>query len=153
MKQKEFVKMTIQGCMVEGLTGEALTSTATEKVKQGLMNGECDHGSPTIRTDEKEAKSYAKSVVGNYLKKDKDLNGGVKYEPKSKRGPIVKDPELKELKVVLKALEANKADTNLIYAVQTRIADKEIEIEASKTTSKLPSLDDAMAILTKLGIG
>lgn len=153
MKQKDFVKMVVLACMTEGLTGEALTSTACERVKNGLMSGECEHGSPTIREDEKEAKSYAKAVVGNYIKKDKDLNGGVKYEPKSKRGPIIKDPELKELKVVLKALEANKADTNLIYAVQTKIVEKEAAIEANKATSKLPSLDDAMAILTKLGIG
>jgi hypothetical protein len=153
MKQKDFVKQAILFCMTEGLTGEALISSATERVKQGLMSGECEHGNESIRTDEKDAKTYAKAVVNNYLKKDKELNGGVKYEPKTKRGPIVKDPELKELKKVLKALEANNADPTLIGQVQERITAKEAEIEAGKAKDKLPSLEDAMATLAKLGIG
>lgn len=150
MKQKDFVKQAILACMSQGLEGDALNSAASESIKTGLVTGECEHSKGPM--DEKTAKSYAKSLVGNYLKKDKDLNGGVKYEPTTRRGPIVKDQRLKDLKTSLKALEANSASPELIAQVTTAIATREAELEAEKTTSKLPSLEETMAKLAELGI-
>jgi hypothetical protein len=150
MKQKDFVKQAIMAAIAAGLSAEALNSAAAETIKNGLISGECEHSKGPM--DEKAAKSYAKSLVGNYLKKDKDLNGGVKYEPTTRRGPIVKDQRLKDLKTSLKALEANSASPELIAQVTTAIATREAELEAEKTTSKLPSLEETMAKLAELGI-
>lgn len=152
MKQKEAVINFWKQGSEQGLTGKDLVEFVSNEVFHGLMAGDIDHGSATIKTDEKEARSYAKAVTHNYFKKAKELNGGIKYEPTSKRGPIVKDPELKDLKTALKALEANQADMGLISQVKDRISSKEAEIQASKAQSKLPSLDQAMETLAKLGI-
>jgi hypothetical protein len=52
----------------------------------------------------------------------------------------------------LKALEANNASPELIAQVTTAIVARETELEAEKTTSKLPSLEETMAKLAELGI-
>lgn len=150
MRQSEFCKAAILALITAGVEGEALISQATEQVKKGLMSGECEHKSEQVRTDEKMATSYARALVKDRLKKDTDLNGGVKYEPTTRRGPIVKDPELKKLKVVLNALEHHNGDSNIIEAVKAKIEAKEAEIAAAK--SNVPSMDEALEVLKELGI-
>lgn len=149
MKQKQFVKEAILAAIALELEGAALISHASELVMNGLMSGECEFSGAI---DEKRAKSYSKSVVGNYLKKDKDLNGGVKYTPANPRGPIVKDQRLKDLKTSLKALQANGVDSGLIAQIETAILIRETEVDSEKATSKLPSLEETMAKLAELGI-
>lgn len=150
MRQGEFAKGVILSLMQIGKTGDDLLDHATRQIAEGIMSGECEHKSAEVKSDEKLARSYARALAKDRLKKDTDLNGGVKYEPITKRGPIVKDPELKKLKEVLKALEWHKAETNVIDAVKAKIAEKEAEIAASK--SNVPSMDEALEVLKELGI-
>ena len=150
MRQGEFAKQVILSLIADGIEGEALISQATKKVADGIMDGACEHKSAEVKTNEKLATSYARALVKDRLKKDSDLNGGVKYEPATRRGPITKDPELKKLKGVLKALEHHSADSNVIDAVKAKIAEKEAEIAASK--ANVPSMEEALETLKELGI-
>ena len=150
MRQGEFAKQVILSLMQIGKAGDDLIDHAARQVAEGIMDGSCEHKSAEVKTNEKLALSYARALVRDRLKKDSDLNGGVKYEPATRRGPIVKDPELKKLKEVLKALEHHGAESEVIEAVKAKIAEKEAEIAASK--ANVPSIEEALETLKELGI-
>ena len=150
MKQKQFVAQVIATFMAQDLKGDALKSASFEEVKRGLMSGECEYSSGPI-SDEKEALGYAKSVVNNELKKNKTFNGGVKYEPKVRRGPVVKDPTYKSLKLNLAVLKKSN-DPNVLPLIN-QIETKMSEIEASEKTAKSgKTVAEAVAELAALGI-
>ena len=149
MNQKEFVKASIMANMT-GEGGQLNFDAAVSIVTQALLTGDCPHGNPEVRTDEKKAKSYAKAVVENYRKKDKDLNGGTKYVPENPRGPRG-DSKLKELNKVIDDLVAIGADSQMIEAVAAAAEARRNEIAAAKTT-KVKTLDEIKADLVALGV-
>ena len=149
MNQKEFVKASIMANMT-GEGGQLNFEACVNAITQGFLTGECPHGNPEVRTDEKKAKSYAKAVVNNYLKKDKDLNGGVKYAPENPRGPRG-DSKLKELTGVIDSLIQLGADSQMIEAVAAAAEARRNEIAAAKTT-KVKTLDEIKADLVALGV-
>ena len=150
MRQREAVVRFWKEAQESNLEGQAMIDFMVEEIYHGLRAGDIDHKSEQVKTDEKMARSYAKALVKDQFKKNPLMNGGVKYEPATRRGPVVKDPELKKLKEVLKALEARGGDTDIIDKVKTRINEKEAEILAAR--SKVPSMEEAMEALRELGI-
>lgn len=107
MNQKQFVKAAILSAINSGLSGQAMIDQSVEAVFNGLVDGVCPFGKitpdMTLEAKIKEARPYASVVVKNYLKKDKDLNGGVDYTPANPRGPR-QSAELKELGLILDRL-------------------------------------------------
>lgn len=165
MKQKDAVFAAITAAQEQGLEGDAARNFAVEQVKQGLMDGTIQHSAGQI-TDEKRAQGYARSLVSNWLKKDERLNGGTKYVPATKRGPILKDETLrkivearKSLEVNLNALRTSGGDPDLIARVEaaleqtrTKEAERREALAAEKAQSKVQSLEETMANLEALGI-
>ena len=149
MNQKQFVKASIMANMT-GEGGQLNFEAAVGAIAIGLMSGDCPHGNEEVRTNEKKATSYAKAVVNNYLKKDKDLNGGVKYAPENPRGPR-DDSKLKQLESTIGVLEA-AGETATLEAVKAAIEARKAEIEAAKTTKVGKSLDQIKADLLAMGV-
>ena len=153
MKQSEAVVMFWKQGVEQGLTGEALKAYAVEEVYHGLMAGDIDYRDQEYIQQPKNAMSYAKSVVHNYHKKNPEMNGGVKYEPATKRGPLVKDPTYKSLKGNLKVLESQGGDLALIAATKARMTEIEALEKASKPATKnTKTLQEALAELAELGV-
>ena len=150
MNQKEFVKASIMANMTaEG--GQLNFEACVSAITQGFLTGDCPHKNEAVRTDEKAARSYAKAVVNNYLKKDKDLNGGVKYAPENPRGPRG-DSKLKELNKVIDDLVAIGADSQMIEAVAAAAEARRNEIAATKNVKVVKTLDEIKADLVALGV-
>jgi len=150
IKQKDAVYAAFAAAQGQGLEGEAAKDFAVEQVKAGLMTGEISHS--TGFTDEAKAKSYAKALISNWLKKDDRLNGGTKYVPSKRRGPQVKDETLKKLLESLKSLKAHDADAELIAKVEAMAQKRREEVQAAKAQSKVQSIEDTMKALADLGI-
>lgn len=151
-KQKDAVFAALSAASTQGLEGENATNFAVEQVKTGLMTGEIIHSKGTF-TDEKAAQSYARSLVSNWRKKDERLNGGAKYVPATKRGPIMKDEMLKKLNDSLKSLRINQPENHeLIGRVEAAIEARKAVIANEKQASKVQSLDETLAALQDLGI-
>ena len=75
---------------------------------------------------------YWNGTLSNWLRKDERLNGGIKYEaknPGSRAGS--QDPELKNLKLLLKKVEATGVETD-IEAVQQEIVRRTAQIAVDK---------------------
>ena len=154
MNQKEFVKQSILLSISEGLTGTPMIERSIEFVFNGLVDGICPYGkiTPEMNLEDriKEAKSYAGPVVKNYLKKDKDLNGGIKYTPTNPRGPRMTG-ELKELTSILESLQGREGDD-----IQGMISNVQglIELNQKKSeTRKILTLEEIQATLSKYNIG
>lgn len=151
MKQSEAVRTFINQADSQGLTDKARRDFAVENVKIGLLDGSIAYGKD--RTDEKAVSIYASSVVGNWLKKDTTLNGGVKYEPATKRGPQVKDEQLIALNANLKSLRVLSPDNmDLIGRVESAIEARKAILAQAKETTKVQSLEDTLASLEAMGI-
>ena len=154
MNQKEFVKQSILLSISEGLTGTPMIERSIEFVFNGLVDGICPYGkiTPEMNLEDriKEAKSYAGPVVKNYLKKDKDLNGGIKYTPTNPRGPRMSG-ELKELHTVLESLQGREGVEDLVTKVQSLITTK--KTESTVKERKMLTLEEIQATLSKYTVG
>jgi hypothetical protein len=60
-------------------------------------------------------------MVKNWLRKSTSLNGGIKYEPKTTRGPIG-DSTLKALKALLEQHPDNQEILDAIEAQEAKVA-------------------------------
>lgn len=103
-----------------------------EIVTMGLINGEVEFSSEArakYDTVEK-TRNYTSGLVNNWLRKDKRLNGNVKYEaknPGSRAG--AGDEQIKALKLV-RAAKADDADA--VKAIDEAIAQRQAEIKSAK---------------------
>lgn len=110
-------------------------SQVVSMVTESITSGETefsDAAKAKYDTPEK-VRSYVVGLVNNWLRKDKRLNGGVKYQaknPGSRAGST--DPVIKELRKLLSTLteEDQKA------AVQAEIDARLAEIQATKQAAK-----------------
>lgn len=150
MNQKTFVKEAIRGNM-NGEGGQLNFDAAVDAVTQGLLTGTCPHGDEIVRTDERKARSYAKAVINNALKKDKEFNGGVKYTPAAPRGPR-SDSQLRKLDKAVSDLELAGADAEMIAAVKASVEERKAQIAAENAESGVKTLDEIKAELAKLGV-
>ena len=111
-------------------------------------NGEIDIGSEKERKD---PAKYFRSTVSNYCRKDERFNGGIDYEPKTKKGPR-KSKELTALEGLLAAVSLG-SDQAVIAQVQAEL-DARLAIDAAEKNKdkeiNLTHLDPAMAEIALL---
>ena len=112
----------------EGLTDGSVFLADTESNKEKLSS-------------KSEMKKYVGGLVSNWLRKDKRLNGGTKYEaknPGSRTGSG--DEQIKNLKA-LKTLFMSQGETAKIAVVDQAIAKRNAEIAAERAASKIQAID------------
>lgn len=103
-------------------------ATVINMLVAGFQNGEIGLDNQAIMSDEAKLRSYASGLLSNWLKKDKRLNGGIQYVPKT-TGTRTSDPQLREMKKLLSTLAAGTQDYLLVEAA---IAARQDEIAAAK---------------------
>jgi hypothetical protein len=97
---------------------------------------------------EDKIKGYVGGMVGNWLTKDKRLNGGNKYQAKN---PGARAGQGDEVMRNLRALRSQLTDTDHLSAVDEKIAERTAELSAAKVKkvevdfSKIPA--DLLATL------
>ena len=91
--------------------------------------------------DDKELMEYIPGLISNWLRKDKRLNGGVKYEaknPGSRTG--VTDPQL----VAMRSLLATKSDPTERSEIQAFIDRRTAELKPAATPLNIDDLPEAL---------
>lgn len=137
MKQNDAVFSAVCSVLGRDDFNGAVELSKTERdevvniVTTGIMSGKVDFSDEARGKydTEKKIKSYVVGMVSNHLRKDKRMNGGVKYEtknPGSRAGSG--DDTLK----ALKALRSTLTDATEIEQVEAAIAARTEEIRASK---------------------
>jgi len=152
VKQKDSVFAAFTSGVEAGLEpgSDALFNHMAAEVENGIRAGEVDY--TKSRSDEKIVRTYSRSLISNWTKKDIRLTNGVKYVPATKRGPQVKDETLKALNTSLKSLKAHGGDMSLISRVETAIEQRRDSIQTAKAATKVQSLDQTLETLMSLGI-
>ena len=130
MKQKDAVKQAIVS--VCGEFEGAFTPTP-EQLKQinmilfeGFKSGKI---SISVEKSDSDLKSYVSGLTSNWLRKDKELNGGVKYtakNPGSRAGSS--DPQLKALRTLITTVTTDEERAE----VQSYIDARMTELNAAK---------------------
>lgn len=142
MKQKDAV---IQAVL--GLKGEMTNSLSKSEIETcaGIITDQILAGQVAF-SDEAKAKydttekvfGYVKGMVKNWLTKSKELNGGVKYEPETKRGPL-KDATQKALEALLeKCPDNDEVKQALAEHIANKAAQKKATTEKTIDVNALP---------------
>jgi hypothetical protein len=141
MKQKEAVSQALVNVCGRN-EGGAYTPT-TEQRKQvamiliaGFVDGTIDHKSGPLSEDE--ASKYVPGLISNWLRKDKELNGGIVYmakNPGSRSGSS--DPSLKAMRVLLDQVGTAEGKAEVQAHIDSRLA----EISASKKAKSVKEID------------
>jgi len=127
------------------------TSQVVDAVTASILEGGTDFSTTArIKYDEpKKVRSYVVGMVNNWFRKGKELNGGGVYVPKNPGSRAGNgDAELKELKLLKKALtERNakpealaKVDAAIAARLETLGATKKIEINLDLIPDELKDL-------------
>jgi hypothetical protein len=158
--QKEAVYKGFESGKELNLSGKELIVHATTIVQQGLMAGEVEHSTPEkFLNNEKESKRYASALVLNWFRRDLRISGGVKYVPTTRRGPIVKNVELKDLLAAQRKLskigspEAQEVLAMIAPKIETLSASENAAREARKMpkAKKEISVEDIFGDLVNKG--
>lgn len=154
MNQKEATVSTILAVLAERdveyeMNGpipvkEVLTDSDKASVRTALFSM-FKEGQITYKTefqssvdDDKELKKYVSGLVNNWIKKNKDFNGGQAYVPKNPGSRAhVGDEQLK----ALKALSGQTTDPDVLATITEAIVTRKSEIEASKAKSVVINKD------------
>lgn len=130
---------------------ELLTPEMRTEVRETLFtqfrNGEISHKDEFAQTklhDDAELKKYVAGLLSNWIKKDKRLNGNVKYQiqnPGSRAGQG--DEQVKELRKLIKQLTATGNEEGLAAAKEALEA-RQAEVAASKAVKSSPINPDAI---------
>lgn len=140
MNQKEAVFSAV--CQVTGQDSfdSAIELTKDQRaevisiVAEGFANGEVEMKDEARKKHDTEAKlrTYTNGLVSNWLRKDKRLNGGVKYEIKNKGSRAGSgDKVIRELK----KLRSTLTDEAQIAAVDAEIEKRLATVKAEKAKS------------------
>jgi hypothetical protein len=160
ISQKDSVFTAYEQGKAQNLTGKDLATFASTQVALGLMQGEVEHSTPEkFLNNEKEANKYAKELVSNWFRRDQRINGGVKYVPETKRGPIVKNADLKDLLAAQRKLSkiGSPEAQEVLSMISPKIEElSAIEMEARKArqsskAKKEVSVDDIFSSLVEKG--
>jgi len=134
---------------------EYITKDQTKQVVDLVTQSILEHGtdfSPGARIkydSPSKVRTYVVGMVNNWFRKSTELNGGTKYAPKN---PGVRqgssDPQLKELKLLRKALIERNAQPEAVAKVDEAIAQRlseikpqsKIEVDLSKIPEHLRDL-------------
>ena len=88
-----------------------------------------------------ELRKYVSGLVSNWLRKDENLNGGVKYTPKNPGSRAGQgDEQIKNLKA-LRAQFVAANDTAKVELVDKAITKRQNEIAAEKAAAKVKEID------------
>jgi hypothetical protein len=106
-----------------------------EMVVEGIIGGEVDFSDEAkAKYDSRDkVRKYVVGMVNNHLRKDKRLNGGVKYEakaPGSRAG--AGDEQLKNLKLLL-SMVPDDAKADIQSEIDKRIAELKPKVEINWT--------------------
>jgi hypothetical protein len=97
--------------------------------------------------DESALRTYCSGLTSNWLRKDKRLNGGMKYVAKNPGSRVgSSDPQLKAMRVLLSTQEDPARRTEIQGFIDARVA----SIKASKKPSKTFNVADLPAELQYL---
>ena len=109
----------------------------TQAVISAFESGECE-----LKSEQKSLSAYVSGLISNHLRKAKELNGGVKYEPAnpgSRSGQT--DPQIKAMRQLLKTLPEGSAEFNKVQsAIDAKIS--EIKAERQKTQIDVDNLPE-----------
>jgi hypothetical protein len=140
----------IEGTKIELSKDER--ATVTQMVVEGINSGDVafsDEAAQKHATADK-VKAYVSGMVGNWLTKDKRLNGGSKYEPAN---PGSRAGQGDEILKNLKALKTTLSDAAHLAAVDAEIESRKQLIAASKTPAIAVNFDAIPAdLLAKLNL-
>ena len=112
-------------------------------ISAGIINGSIDFGKDII--DEKEVSKYVSGMVSNYLRKAKELNGGLNYTPQS-TGRGSRDPQISELSKLLKTyVEGTDEFSQILTAIEARKselnAEKVVVVKEKKKSKEFESIN------------
>lgn len=124
------------------LTDDQLKVIRTNIIS-GILNGTIDFGKEAF--DEKEVSKYVSGMVSNYLRKSKELNGGLLYVPQS-TGRGSRDPQISELNKLLKTYsEGSEEFAQIITAIEARKtalnAEKTSVVKEKKKSKEFESIN------------
>jgi len=137
MKQNDAVFQAVCSVLDAKSFDSAVTLTKDQResvvaiVTEGILSGMIDFSTEAKAKHDTPAKvkSYTTGMVSNHMRKDKRLNGSVKYEtknPGSRAGSG--DEQLK----ALKALRSTLSDFEALAEIDQAISNRTAEIAASK---------------------
>lgn len=139
MNQKDAVYSAI--CNVTGHKGEGAVTIGKEQRAQvsailleSFLSGVISYKGDFKSLSDADQKSYVSGLQSNWIRKDKRLNGGVKYEsknPGSRSGST--DPQLKAMRALLVSMQGDTRYTDADRSeVQAHIDSRTAEIAAAK---------------------
>ena len=144
LSQKQAVYNAVKSVFAEaGKSHEDFTKCEMSKDERAqviaIVQTGFEQGEVELKSEQENLKSYTSGLVSNWLRKDKRLNGNVKYQPEnpgSRTGQS--DPTVKNLRLLLTTVpEGSEAHE----AIEQRIATRVAEIKAEKAKSKAKEID------------
>jgi hypothetical protein len=133
------ISATLEAHNIEFTQGMDVKSVLTKEMKSEVNDSLCKgfrDGSIELSTEyptDAELRSYTSGLISNWLRKDPELNGGIKYVPKnpgSRTGST--DPQMKALKILL----SQTADADDKAEIQSFIDVRATELNAGKVKAK-----------------
>jgi hypothetical protein len=155
MKQREAVYNAVCEVMDAESFDEAVTPSKDERTQinlivfNGIRAGDVDFSDSATAKYDTDAKlnSYVSGLVSNWLRKDKNLNGGVVYTPKNPGSRTGQgDAQVRELRKLLSIHKGTEHETQIQSYIDKRLetikAEKaaEIEIDAENLPEELRDL-------------
>lgn len=123
----------------EGMTvGSVVDKDLRAQIVSILCEG-FEAGKIELKSEQENLKSYTNSLVSNWFRKDKRLNGGVKYEaknPGSRTGQA--DPTVKNLRLLQQRFAEGSAQHTQI---STKIDERVAVIKAEKAAKSMKAID------------
>jgi len=124
------------------LTDDQL-ATIRNNIFNGIINGTVAYSKEI--TDEKEIQKYVSGMVSNYLRKAKELNGGITYTP-SFIGSNSRDEQVSELNKLLKSyVEGSEEFVQIQQAIETRkaflLSEKTSVVKDKKKSKEFESIN------------
>jgi hypothetical protein len=131
-------KQRVYSILTEGFTSNKIALADTPANQEKLGN-------------EKILREYVQGLTSNWMRKDKRLNGGIKYQPTNPGSRVGSgDEKLKALREVRKAVNDNPAKLALVdTAIEKRIRELAAEkVKKIDTTLIDPELAEALGFST-----
>lgn len=131
---------------------ESLTTEMRSEVRDTLFtqfrNGDVSYSEEFAATklnDDSELKKYVAGLLSNWLKKDRRLNGDVKYQiqnPGSRAGQG--DDQVKALRQLIKQLSSTGPNTEGLAEAKEALSARQAELAANKAVKNNPINVDAI---------
>jgi hypothetical protein len=121
--------------------------TIITMVTEGILQGKVRFDSPEKYNTSKLVREYVVGMVSNHLRRDIRLNGGIKSEPKFKRGSR-KDAQLTALQTLLATYSEGSDEYSEIQAAM-EARSQELEAKATKPVINLDAIPAHLRHLVK----